>query len=689
MNAITYADIPLLDEPGSKFVCPWGGAPGRGVFDCGAKAFSRLQAKLAASGGCADLVLTSEATKTSVTLKNIYLVKAEPVVTRKGDQSMQNVASWKLTLGDRRHVLGMKAISGRWNILKPAREKYFAETANGDESTPWTWTGIVGKLGTALGLNLSVIGTPAGNPSGLVWDADSPLEILGPLLAEIGQYLVYSPLTDVLTVKKINGATAGDVAALDALFPKHRLEGAATIRATRAQAPASVDVCFPIYDTALADERLDSDDRWHVVNEAAPAAVTTVAATKEALYYNHAYARRELVDGTPTIVNAAALETIAVDRAAEFYAQFQVEHADYELAGLHPLTPNALIRSVAWVSDPDGGRTFVRVGNPEADPRVTKGNRTYGTHGTYELQKQQPVEGTAAFVHRAGPRRLILPPRLEAERTGFFAVIQSQVGGTAEYKVRRVRKDLTYIGAQFSAWDLDGSTSRANDTKVLVHTDGEGKFVFLPFEFAVDFIRVTMVEDATGAGHPDEDTMVTGNSTGTPGMPYKIPPKAGEQQVLICKLKKASIIRLTSRLDLSLKGGGESFVKWHESACGTGANWFYYYWKVWAILEDVDPDTIDWDGWEALDKSPYSGGDVPEDIEFSPALDPLYVKPWTVIARIQDATCVAGVGSTAAGSVVYAFAIAGGWWDGSGYGGRLNAVEAQHAFQLTKSHLLP
>ena len=190
MNTITYAGQPLLDAPGSCFVLPWGATPGHGTFDVDARSFTRIQSALAASGGFADLVMTSRpegaAEATPVTLKGIYLVSAEPVITRPGDPGMQNVASWRLTLGDRRCALRMKTITGRWNILKPDRQKYFEDTANGSETAPFTWGAIAAKLGAALGVNLNVVGAPAGNPSGLVWDADSPLDLVDALLAAIG-----------------------------------------------------------------------------------------------------------------------------------------------------------------------------------------------------------------------------------------------------------------------------------------------------------------------------------------------------------------------------------------------------------------------------------------------------------------------------------------------------------------------
>ena len=191
MNTITYAGQPLLDAPGSCFVLPWGATPGHGTFDVDARSFTRIQSALAASGGFADLVMTSRpegaAEATSVTLKGIYLVSAEPVITRPGDPGMQNVASWRLTLGDRRCALRMKTVTGRWNILKPDRQKYFEDTANGGESTPFAWQGIVDKLGDALDLDFEVSGAPAGFPAGCVWDGDSALDELDRLLAEIGQ----------------------------------------------------------------------------------------------------------------------------------------------------------------------------------------------------------------------------------------------------------------------------------------------------------------------------------------------------------------------------------------------------------------------------------------------------------------------------------------------------------------------
>lgn len=598
MNELRYAGEPLLNEPGSMFVLPWGATPGYGVFDADAKSLSRILKKLDDSGGAATLVISDG--EREVTLEDIVLVSAEPAIAKTGAPG-QDVVSWRLHLADLRHRLAMRTVSGRWNVLKPDRQVYFEETASGGESSPWSWQEIVDKLADALDRDLTIVGTPVGAPVDLAWDSDSPLVLLDEVLAEISQYFVYSPISGLMEIYKSGTPAEADVSSLDALVRQLRVDGAQGIRVTRGEAPASVDVCFPIHDTSLADARTLAEDRWHAVNKVAPETMKVAAGTKRAIYYPHAWALREGI----TITNQEALDAIATARAEEFYAPFSVQYTDYELAGLHAISPNSVIRRVVWVSDPDpdGARTLVRVHNPDLLPAVHRSYRSHksqvvdGTHGTNRTY--EPQEGDGVFLQRSGPSG-ISRPRLQAERFSFWARITSNLGDDG-YMVRRIDKDGNYLGPAFLAQEIALNQTGVVGDPVEVLSDGVGNYCFFYRAGVVRFAGACLVKEEHPVNKYPNSSGVTVFSTGTGD---SVQP--AYKTMALCKLARAMPIRSASILHLPCEFGC-TWILNNDFDANTlslsAITWLYYIIEDFAY-EDGATVTVTGDG-------NYGGGESP------------------------------------------------------------------------------
>ena len=617
MNEIIYADEPMLADPGGSFSCPWGACPGCGQFEVTDRSLARIRSRtqnytlpraLRMTDGIREMVLPA-----------IYVVAATPVLLKRGPASPgQDVATWRIALADARQVARMQLVSGRWNVLKPDRETYFDETTNG--GTPWTWEEVIGILFLALDVGgITLVGTPAGNPANVALDGDCALDAIEQLLADVGQYPTYNPLLDVWDVEKIGTVDPDDEDALDELLGPCRIAGSPD---ELRSAPASVDVLFPIHDEALSGARTDPDDRWYAVNVLAPAGVRTLAATERAIYYNHAYAVRE----EETITNAASLATIAAGRAAEFYAQFQVPWADYELAGLHALASNSLIRRVVWVSDPDGARTFVRVHNPERSPLYPQRGERDGVRGGI-------VEGDGVLIQRE---------RIELAANVGAARIVSHTSG-AEYSIRRVNQAGDWQGASFSAFAATGAEDYASDTEVLVFADGEGVWLFVPFG------RRHLGFSGSAVVYADDDTNHEGEASFAVSASATGAPDAGTEQRLLLRLDAEAGIPVAS-VDFGdlIHRLNASMTLDHGSPEGITARVEIY--AEW-ITEDFDVSDVKWStrpatwtsshglsGWGALVMNVTASGSIDNTGSYSPP-----GAPYDQRNRIEAGSCTGTV----------------------------------------------